>query len=82
MCATVFYRRMIKGRLYPRAARTGPYAYAQEVTRVGGRVVTKYVGIAKVSEGQDRTERGETETEDVIEKPEGTPDGDNTGQPP
>ena len=33
MCATVYYRKSKGGRLYPKAARTGPYAYAQEVTR-------------------------------------------------
>lgn len=48
MCATVCYRKHLKGRLYPKAARTGPYAYAQEVTRVNGNVVTKYLGIVKV----------------------------------
>jgi hypothetical protein len=39
-----------KGKLYPKAARTGPYAYAQEVARVNGRVVSKYLGIVKVDE--------------------------------
>ena len=38
MCATVFYRKHIKGRLYPKAARTGPYAFAQGVSRANGRV--------------------------------------------
>ena len=48
MCATVFYRKQIRGKLYPRAARTGPYAFAQEVSRVNGRVVTRYIGIVQV----------------------------------
>lgn len=48
MCATAFYRKRIKGRLYPKAARTGPYAFAEEVRRVDGRVVSRYVGIVQV----------------------------------
>jgi hypothetical protein len=31
LCATVFYRKRINGRLYSKAARTGPYAFAEEV---------------------------------------------------
>jgi hypothetical protein len=50
LCATVFYRKRIKGRLYPKAARTAPYAFAEEVTRVDGRVVSRYVGIVQVPE--------------------------------
>lgn len=74
MCATILYRKLIKGRLYPKAARNGPYAFAQEVTRVQGKIV-------KVPEGQDVIERDETEGKGVIEKPEGTPNGDNAGEP-
>jgi hypothetical protein len=48
LCATVFYKKWIRGRLYPKAARTGPYAFAQEVSRVNGRVVTRYLGIVQV----------------------------------
>jgi len=48
LCATVFYTKLSKGKLYPKAARTGPYAFAQEVSRVRLKVVTKYVGIVKV----------------------------------
>lgn len=51
LCATVFYRKRINGNLYPKAARTGPFAFAEEVSRVNGRVVTRYVGIIKVPEG-------------------------------
>jgi hypothetical protein len=50
LCATVFYRKCIHGRLYPKAARTGPYAFAEEVRRVDGRVVSRYVGIVQVPE--------------------------------
>ena len=50
MCAIVFYRKQINGRIYPKAARTGPYAFAQEVSRVDGRVVTRYLGIVQVPE--------------------------------
>jgi hypothetical protein len=50
LCATVLIRKKIRGRLYPKAARTGPCAYANEVSRVGGRVVSRYVGIVKVSD--------------------------------
>ncbi len=48
MCAIVFYRKHINGRLYPKAARMGPYTFAQEVNRVDGRVVTRYIGIVEV----------------------------------
>ena len=34
------------------AGRTGPYAFANEVRRVGGKVTSKYVGILKVPEGK------------------------------
>lgn len=58
MCAIVYYRKSKGGRLYPKAARTGPYAYAQEVTRVNGKVVTKYIGIVRLPENTDVVERG------------------------
>ncbi|MDG7018631.1 MAG: hypothetical protein JRN73_09810 [Nitrososphaerota archaeon] len=64
MCATVYYRKSKGGRLYPKAARTGPYAYAQEVTRVNGKVATKYIGIVKVLESQEMAERRGGETDD------------------
>jgi len=48
LCAIVFYRKRINGQLYPKAARTGPYAFAQEVKRANGKVVTRYLGILKV----------------------------------
>lgn len=54
----MYYRKSIKGALYPKAARTGPYAYAQEVTRVNGKVVTKYIGIAKITQSVDAVEEG------------------------
>jgi hypothetical protein len=50
LCAIVFYKKVIKGKTYPRAARTGPYAYAQEVVRIDGKVVTKYIGIVRIPE--------------------------------
>ena len=59
LCATVFYRKLIRGKLYPKAVRTGPYAFANEVTRVHGKVVSKYIGIVKVfREGADVVEKG------------------------
>ena len=51
MRATVLYRKWTRGRLYPKAARTGPFAFAQEVNRVNGRVVTRYIGIVQVPDG-------------------------------
>ena len=51
MCATVFYKKWVRGKLYPKAARTGPFAFAQEVSRVDGRVVTRYIGIVQVPDG-------------------------------
>ncbi len=71
MCATVYYTKQVKGRLYPKAARTGPYAYANEVSRVRGKVVSKYVGIVKILEG--------TEDTNVVEKG-GEPDADQSGE--
>ena len=58
MCATVLYRKWIRGRLYPKAARTGPFAFAQEVNRVDGRVVTRYLGIVEVPDRVDVAEMG------------------------
>jgi len=63
MCAIAHYTKTINGRKYPKAARTGPYAFAQEVTRVDGRVVIRYIGIVQV---EGRT--------DVIEMEEGSND--------
>ena len=63
MCAVVYYRKRIRGRLYPVAARTGPYAFANEVTRVSGKITSKYVGILKVPEGK---------SVDVVETRSGT----------
>ena len=60
MCAVVFYRKLIRGRLYPVKARTGPYAYANKVTRVGGKITSKYVGILQVPE-RKRVDVVETE---------------------
>jgi len=71
LCATVYYTKQVKGRLYPKAARTGPYAYANEVSRVRGKVVSKYVGIVKILEG--------TEDTNVVEKG-GEPDADQSGE--
>ncbi|MDV3278243.1 MAG: hypothetical protein LYZ69_07240 [Nitrososphaerales archaeon] len=71
MCAIVFYMKLIKGKLYPRAARTGPYAFAQEVSRVHGKVVTRYIGIAKLPKNAAVTESGsELDETNAIEKGE------------
>ncbi len=51
LCAMVYNTKQVKGRLpYPRAARTGPYAFAQKVGQMNAKVVTRYVGITKVPE--------------------------------
>ena len=71
MCATIFYTKLIKGKLYPRAARTAPYAFAQEVSRVRGKVVTTYIGIMKVRKDSAVIESDcEADETDVIEKGE------------
>jgi hypothetical protein len=70
LCAIVYYRKTSKGRLYPKAARTGPYAYAQEVTRVQGKVVTKYLGIVRLSEKGDATGKGGEKGADQPGEPE------------
>jgi hypothetical protein len=68
LCAIVLYKKRINGRLYPKAARTGPYAFAHEVSRVGGKVVSKYIGIVKVPENAVVAEM-----DDVVETdPSGT----------
>jgi len=70
LCATVFYRKLIRGKLYPKAARTGPYAFAQEVKRVNGKVVTRYIGIMKVlaRDAAVIENSGGADGTDVIEK--------------
>jgi len=71
MCAIVYYTKTINGRRYPKAARTGPYAFAQEVTRVDGRVVTRYIGIVQISEeGTDVIEMEEGSNDHKPEQPE------------
>jgi len=75
LCATVFYKKLIKGKLYPKAARDGPYAFAQDVSRVRGKVVTKYLGIVKVPEDAVVIENNDdADQSDVIESEEGTND--------
>jgi hypothetical protein len=59
LCAIVFYKKRIRGKLYPKAARTGPYAFAQEVSRVDMRVVTRYLGIMQIPERVDVKEMEE-----------------------
>jgi hypothetical protein len=59
LCAIVLYKKRMRGRLYPKAARTGPYAFAQEVNRVDGRVVARYIGIVQIPEKADVLEVGE-----------------------
>ena len=71
MCATVLYRKPIRGRLYPKAARTGPYAFAQEVSRMRGKVVTRYIGIMRVPKGSVIENGDGTDGTNVIEKREG-----------
>ncbi len=62
MCATVFYTKQIKGKLFPKAARNnGRYAYCQSVNRVDGKVICKYLGIRKLPRGKvARLEEGGT----------------------
>ena len=53
-------------------ARTGPYAFANEVTRAGSKIASKYVGILKVPEGKrvDVIETGPSKS--VVETKLGT----------
>lgn len=53
-----------EGGPYPKAAWTGPYARAQEVTSVNGKVVAKYTGIVQLPEKVDVVERGGEESSD------------------
>ena len=78
LCATVYYTKLLKGKLYPKAARTSPYAHAQEVTRVNGKVVAKYIGIVRLPEkvGAESV----ADKADVIEKG-GKEDADHPGEP-
>ncbi len=53
MCSTVYYTKLIRGRIYPKAARNnGRYAYCQSVNRVDGKVMSKYLGIRKLPRGK------------------------------
>jgi len=70
MCAIVFYKKRINGRLYPKAARTGPYAFAQEVSRMNGRVVTRYLGILQVEGRADVVEMEDGSNADQPSEPE------------
>jgi len=72
LCATVRYTKLIKGKLYPKAARDGSYAFAQEVSRVRGKVVTKYVGIVRVQKDAAVENRGDSDGANVIENKEET----------
>jgi hypothetical protein len=60
----------MKGRLYPKAARTGPYAFAEEVRRVDGRVVSRYVGIVQVPERTNVIEMEEGSRDHQPSQPE------------
>ena len=60
-----------QGQALPEGRQDGPYAYANEVSRVRGKVVSKYVGIVKIPEG--------TEDTNVVEKG-GEPDADQSGE--
>lgn len=53
-----------EGGPYPKAAWTGSYARAQEVTSVNGKVVAKYTGIVQLPEKVDVVERGGEESSD------------------
>ena len=75
LCARVLYRKLVRGRTYPVAARTGPYYFAEEVYRVDGKLVSKYVGIVRASDGDVIEERGgegkpkrTTESEEIQQK--------------
>ncbi len=50
--------------MYPKAARTGPYAFAEEVRRVNGKVVTTYLGIRELPNEVNVTEIREEESHD------------------
>ena len=64
LCATVLYREQINGRLYPKAARTGPYCFAEKVSRVNGRLVSRYLGIVRLPQKADVIEIDEEESHD------------------
>ncbi len=69
LCAIVLYKKRIRGRLYPKAARTGPYAFAQEVSRVNGKVVMRYLGIVQVQDSTGVIEReGESNDDNSSEQ--------------
>ena len=56
----VYYKKVIKGKLYPRAAREGKnVAYVNDIYRSDGRVVSEYVGIRAVPKGMAIEERRE-----------------------
>ena len=48
MISISFWTVVINGRLFPKAARTGDYAYSHEVWRKGSKFKTRYLGIQRV----------------------------------
>ncbi|MCL4436473.1 MAG: hypothetical protein M1503_03575 [Thaumarchaeota archaeon] len=48
--AIIYYEKVVNGRTYPRAARYGPFTFAEQVYRdpETGKVCTRYLGIKKV----------------------------------
>jgi len=70
LCAIVFYKKRIRGKLYPKATRTGPYAFAQEVSRVDGSVVTRYLGIMQVPETVEMVEMEDGSNDNKPGEPE------------
>ena len=53
-----YYTKRVNGKLYPKAARTDPsQAYCVDVSRVDGKVVSKYQGVRTVPKGEEIEEK-------------------------
>ena len=53
-----YYVKRVNGMLYPKERRTNPKAaYCVDVSRVNGKVVSKYLGVREVPEGTKVEER-------------------------
>ena len=54
----IYYTRVIKGKLYPKAARADrSWAYCVDIQRIDGKVVSKYQGIRQAPKDSDIEEK-------------------------
>ena len=60
-----YYIKRVNGRLYPKERRTNPKAaYCVDVSRVDGKVVSKYLGIKEAPKGAETEVKGLANTKE------------------